>query len=103
MKALLDQTPAPPGWFAYYYRPGETEIWALPVALWVLVEDSTPTSATVEYRAHVVGRLGQVIDYAAYDGTLLCLLPPGIDHGYFVRQFLPEDMRATAVLPAMLN
>ncbi len=96
MKSFLDQTPAPPGWFVYYHHQAENEI-RLPVALWVLVEDDE--TETAEFRPYVVGRLGQVIDFADYQAPVLCILPPGVDHRELMLGFLPENQRVTVTCP----
>lgn len=94
---MLDQTPAPPGWFVYYIDRDAHSWWSLPVALWVLVEhDSDDTS---EYRPFVVGKLGKVIDYEASPDAVLCVLPPGIDHKLYVEALLPKPPTQPTAAP----
>ena len=87
---LLDQTPAPAGWFVYYLNADKHEVWSLPIAFWALVEHHDDT---IEYRPFVVGRLGQVVDFHANVDPVLCVLPPGLDHRPYVIALLPEERR----------
>ena len=92
---ILNQTPAPPGWFVYYFSASDRKVWSLPVAMWVLVEKDAGSYGDgdddeIHYRPYVVGKLGQVIDYRAHADDVLCVLPPGISHEPYVVALLKE-------------
>lgn len=92
--SCIDQVPAPPGWFVYYFDEEASEVWSLPVALWVLVEGAESAS----YRAFVVGRTGDVVDYEDTPDEVLCVLPPNFDHKAMVEAMLAK--RGIVAAPA---